>query len=474
MIYLHWFIFVLYVCVVLVTMVTVLMDNRQPAKTMAWVLVLIFMPVIGIVFYFFFGQNTRKEKFIGRQSMDQLTKRSMLEFTEQQGLKLPEEHAVLIKLFASQNWALPFKNNETDILTDGHDFFCALLRDIGRATHHIHLETYIICDDPLGHLVADALIDKARRGVEVRFIYDDVGCWNVPNSFFERMRSAGIDVHAFMPVKFPAFTSKVNYRNHRKLCVIDGHVGYIGGMNLAIRYVKGSKGTAWRDTHLRIRGGAVYGIQRAFLVDWYFVDRTLITNRCYYPVQDRSICNDCIMQIVTSSPISKWPEMMQGYVRILLEAKRYVYMETPYFLPTEPVMFAMRTAALAGVDVRLMVPLHSDAKFVEWASRSYVQEAVDAGVQVHLYAAGFNHSKLLVSDDSLSTCGSTNIDFRSFDNNFESNVFIYDRDMALRIKQVFTDDLAHCVKYEDYMRTRRLSFTHRLWESLVRMFSPLM
>lgn len=180
------------------------------------------------------------------------------------------------------------------------------------------------------------------------------------------------------------------------------------------------------------------------------------------------------MQIVTSSPVSQWPEMMQGYVRILLEAKRYVYMETPYFLPTEPVMFAMRTAALAGIDVRLMVPLHADAKFVEWASRSYVQEAVDAGVEVYLYTAGFNHSKLLVSDDSLSTCGSTNIDFRSFDNNFESNVFIYDRSMALRIKQVFTDDLEHCVKYSDYMGTRRLSFTHRLWESLVRLFSPLM
>ena len=245
-------------------------------------------------------------------------------------------------------------------------------------------------------------------------------------------------------------------------------------MNIAMRYVKGTKDTPWRDTHLRIKGGAVYGIQRAFLVDWYFVDRTLITKRIYYPVQNRSISNDCVMQIVTSSPISQWPEMMQGYVRILLEAKRYVYMETPYFLPTEPVMFAMRTAALAGVDVRLMVPLHADAKFVEWASRSYVQEAVDAGVDVYLYTAGFNHSKLLVSDDSLSTCGSTNIDFRSFDNNFESNVFIYDRDMALRIKQVFTDDLAHCVKYEDYMRTRRLSFTHRLWESLVRLFSPLM
>lgn len=474
MVYFHWLIFIVYVCVVLGTMLTVLMDNRQPAKTMAWVMVLIFIPVVGIVLYFFFGQNTRKEKFISRQSMDQLTKRSMLEFAEQQNLVLPEEHSVLINLFKTQNRALPFKNNTTDILTDGTDFFISLLRDIGQATHHIHLETYIICDDPLGRLLADALADKARQGVEVRFIYDDVGCWNVPNSFFEQMRNAGIDVHAFMPVKFPAFTSKVNYRNHRKLCVIDGKIGYIGGMNVAMRYVKGSNGRAWRDTHMRIRGGAVYGIQRAFLVDWFFVDRTLVTNRCYYPMLDGSINNDCIMQVVTSSPISPWPEMMQGYVRILLEAKRYVYMETPYFLPTEPVMFAMRTAALAGVDVRLMVPLHSDAKFVEWASRPYIQEAADSGVKVYLYKAGFNHSKLLVSDDSLSTCGSTNIDFRSFENNFESNVFIYDSGMAQRVKAVFIGDMKNCVMYGDYMRTRRLSFTHRLWESFVRLFSPLM
>ena len=474
MVYFHWLIFIVYVCVVLGTMLTVLMDNRQPAKTMAWVMVLIFIPVVGIVLYFFFGQNTRKEKFISRQSMDQLTKRSMLEFAEQQNLVLPDEHSVLINLFKTQNWALPFKNNTTDILTDGTDFFISLLRDIGQATHHIHLETYIICDDPLGRLLADALADKARQGVEVRFIYDDVGCWNVPNSFFEQMRNAGIDVHAFMPVKFPAFTSKVNYRNHRKLCVIDGKIGYIGGMNVAMRYVKGSNGRAWRDTRMRIRGGAVYGIQRAFLVDWFFVDRTLVTNRCYYPMLDGSINNDCIMQVVTSSPISPWPEMMQGYVRILLEAKRYVYMETPYFLPTEPVMFAMRTAALAGVDVRLMVPLHSDAKFVEWASRPYIQEAADSGVKVYLYKAGFNHSKLLVSDDSLSTCGSTNIDFRSFENNFESNVFIYDSGMAQRVKAVFIGDMKNCVMYGDYMRTRRLSFTHRLWESFVRLFSPLM
>lgn len=450
------------------------MDNRQPAKTMAWLLVLIFIPLAGIILYFFFGQNTRKEKHISQHSMDELTKRSMLEFMGQQDLVLPEEHSVLINLFTNQNLALPFKNNEIDIFTSGYEFFCALLGDIGRARHHIHLETYIICDDPLGRLVADALMDKARSGVEVRFIYDDVGCWNVPDVFFDRMRSVGVNVYAFIPVKFPAFTSKVNYRNHRKLCIVDGRVGYIGGMNIALRYVKGRGGQPWRDTHLRIKGGGVCGIQRAFLIDWYFVDRRLITNRAYYPVQTDVESNDCIMQIVTDGPVSDWPEMMQGYIRILLEAKRYVYIETPYFLPTEPVMFAMRTAALAGIDVRLMIPLHSDARFVDWASRSYVRESVDSGVKVYFYAAGFNHSKLLVADDSLCACGSTNVDFRSFENNFEVNAFIYDHPTALRMKAVFMSDMAFCIKYRDYMRNSRLSFPQRLRDSLVRLFSPLM
>ena len=244
-----------------------------------------------------------------------------------------------------------------EIFTDGYAFFPALLREISKAEDHIHIDIFIFNDDELGRLIADALIDKARQGVEVRVIYDDVGCWRVGNAFFERMRDAGIEVHAFMPVKFPAFTSKVNYRNHRKLIIIDGTVGFIGGMNFATRYVKGTGRQAWRDTHLLVRGGAVYGIQRAFLVDWYFVDRTRLSDRKYYPDIDPRISNNCLAQVVTSSPVSPWPDIMQGYVRVLLEAKRYVYMESPYFLPTEQILFAMRTAALAGVDVGLMLPL---------------------------------------------------------------------------------------------------------------------
>lgn len=476
MIYIHWIFLLIYIMVIVSIIVTILMDNRQPAKTMAWVMVLLFVPVAGIILYIFFGQNTRKMRFISQRSLDQLSKRQMLEFVEQRELRMPDKFQSLVRLFTNQSLALPFKDNEAEFYTDGYQFFPALLQSISRARHHIHLETYIFDDDPLGRLIADALIQKAKEGIEIRVIYDDVGCWRVPSAFFERMKKAGIDVCAFMPVKFPAFTSKVNYRNHRKVCVIDGIEGFTGGINIALRYVKGMRnGTLpWRDTHMRLRGSIVYALQRAFLVDWYFVDRTLVTNRKYYPPMPWKISNDCLAQMVTSSPIAPWPDIMQGYVRILLEAKSYVYMESPYFLPTEPVLFAMRTAALAGVDVRLMVPRHSDSHLLEWASLSYVVETLASGVKIKLYEGGFNHSKLLVADDEVSTCGSTNIDFRSFENNFESNVFFYDRQMALRIKELYMADEAQSVDFNDVDTLRHRPYLHRLTESLFRLLAPLL
>ena len=476
MIYVHWIFIVLYVAVIVGIMLTVLMDNRQPAKTIAWVLVLLFVPVVGIVLYIFFGQNTRKMKLISGRSLDQLSKRSMLEFVEQRNLRMPEYFSSLVRLFTNQSLALPFKDNAVEFYTDGYQFFPALLQAIKDATNHIHLDTYIIADDPLGRLVSDALIAKAREGVEVRLIYDDVGCWRVPERFFDRMRQAGVKVRSFMPVRFPAFTSKVNYRNHRKVCVIDGTQGFIGGMNIALRYVKGLHGGSlpWRDTHMRLRGSVVYALQRAFLVDWYFVDRTLINDHRYYPPMPWHIENDSLAQVVTSSPIGQWPDIMQGYVRILLEAKRYVYMETPYFLPTEPVLFAMRTAALAGVDVRLMIPRRSDAWLIQLASMSYVTETLEAGVKVRLYEKGFNHSKLLVADDQISTCGSTNIDFRSFENNFEANVFFYDRQTALRIKDIYMRDEDCSINFSEARELHHRPYMHRFVESLLRLLSPLL
>lgn len=473
MIYIHWIVLVAYTVIAIVAMITVLMEHRQPAKTIAWVLVLSFLPLVGIVLYFFFGRRTRKDRHIWEKSLNQLTKRSMIEFAEQKQLELPEEHKELIQLFVNQNFALPFKNNETDVYVSGYEFFPALLAEISKATHHIHIVSYIIDDDPLGRLLRDALIDKARKGIEVRLLFDDVGSWKTPNRFFEQMREEGIEVHPFMPVRFPAFTGKVNYRNHRKIIVIDGKVGFIGGMNLAQRYVKGHKGIMWRDTHVKISGAAVYGLQRAFLVDWFHADRTLITDRKYYP--DTTITpNNNLIQIVTSSPTNVWEELEQGYIKILLSAKRYVYMETPYFLPTEPIFFAMRTAALSGVDVRLMVSLKTDSKLVQMASRSYLTQTIQAGVKVICYEEGFNHTKLLVADDNVATIGSANIDFRSFENNFEANAFFYDKSMAQRIKDIFLTDETKCVPLEKIKEINHKSFIYRLWESVVRLLSPLL
>lgn len=472
--YIYWILYALYIIVDALVMIKVVMDNRQPAKTMAWILVLWAIPVIGILLYIFFGQNTRKERLISERSLSQLTKRSMFEYIEQKDLRLPESHRPLMLLFKNQSMALPFKDNDVTLYTSGYDFFPALLHEISLAQHHIHIDIFIFEDDELGNLIADALIDRAEHGVEVRVIYDDVGCWKVKNAFYERMRNAGIDIHPFMPVKFPAFTSKANYRNHRKIIVIDGKVGFIGGMNFATRYVKGTGTQPWRDTMMRVVGGAVYGLQRAFLIDWYFVDRTLITSRDYYPSLTTGFHNNCVAQVVTSSPVTEWPDIMQGYVRILLEAKRYVYIETPYFLPTEPVLFALRTAALAGIDVRIIIPMHSDTRIVEWASISYIKDVIEAGVKVLLYQAGFNHSKFLVSDDSICTCGSTNVDFRSFEHDFEANVFFYDEGLALRMKKIFMDDEALSPLATDVYAKTPFSFRKRLWASIVRLLSPLL
>ena len=463
--------FLIWQVIAILAVVHVVMDNRQPAKTMAWALVIWFVPVVGLIFYLFFGINTRKERYVSERSMNMLTKRSMLEFAEQQNLRLPERQKPLIDLFVNQNLALPFKDNKVEIYTNGYEFFPALLAAIHEAKSHIHLDMYIFVDDALGYLISDALIAKSREGVEVRVIYDDVGCWNVSHSFFERMREEGIEVVSFLPVRFPSFTSKVNYRNHRKIIVIDGRIGFIGGMNIALRYVKGTGGHAWRDTMLKVTGGAVAALQRAFLVDWYFVDRTLLSDRKFYPHAELE--NDCLAQVVTSGPVTPYPEIMQGFVRIIMGARRYLYLETPYFLPNESVLFALKTIAMAGVDVRVLCPRYSDARFVEWASRSYLREAAEAGVKVYLYEDGFLHSKLMVCDDSISTCGSTNLDFRSFENNFEANIFFYDEGIALRMKHLFQKDVAQAVPLEEVPERLRRGFLVRLWESVTRMLSPL-
>lgn len=457
--------------IIIGTIIVIVLDNRNPVKTMAWILILIFLPVIGLVFYFFFGRSQRHERIIGKKVYGHLLRKPMAEYLAQTSDELPPAYFRLISLFRNVNQSLPFENNSIEAFTSGASLLQALLRELQQAKEHIHIESYIFEDDAVGRMVRDVLIERVQAGVEIRIIYDDVGCWHVPNRFFEEMREAGIDVRSFLKVHFPHFTNKVNYRNHRKIVVIDGRVGFVGGMNLAERYVRGFSWGIWRDTHLLLKGKAVHGLQTAFLLDWYFVDRTLITSAKYFPRIENQ--GTSMVQIVTSEPVGPWREIMQGLIMAVSGAKRYFYMQTPYFLPTEPMLIAMQTAALSGVDVRLMLPQRADNRLTHLASCSYLEDVLQAGVKVYFYQKGFLHSKLMVSDDALSTVGSTNLDFRSFEHNFEINAFIYDTETALVMREIFLQDQRDCQQV--FLKNwEKRPWKHRAAESIVRLLAPLL
>lgn len=460
-----------YLAVILFTIVIVLLDNRNPVKTMAWILVLVFLPVVGLAFYFFFGRNTRKERLISKKGFSRLSKRPMAEYQAQEALGDFTGRNQLIPFFHRVSNALPFEGNDVQVFTDGYSMYQELFRRIAKAKHHIHLEFYIFENDAVGRLLRDLLIDKAREGVSVRLLYDDVGCWDVNPMFYDEMLCEGIEVRSFLKVRFPQFTSKVNYRNHRKLAIIDGKVGFIGGMNIALRYLKGVPWGVWRDTHICLKGKAVYGIQTAFLTDWFAVDRTLLTSAQYFPKMDS--VGTSVAQIVTSDPVGEWHDIMLGLVKAISCAQRYIYVETPYFLPTEQVMAAFQTAALSGVDVRLMIPKKADAFITHKGTMSYLDELMKSGVKVYFYRAGFLHSKLWVADDEWASVGSTNLDFRSFEHNFEANAFFYDEKTVCTLKEIFLEDMKKCMTLSQKIWDKR-SFKNKIIESVVRLLAPLL
>lgn len=461
---------IFYFLLVFSIVLVVILDNRNPVKTMAWILFLTFVPFVGILIYIFFGRSNRKQRLISKRGYMRLSRRPMTEYQLQSVSHQYHEKFRVIQFFNNVNNALTFEGNSVEMFTDGPSMLYDLIREIGKAEHHIHIQFYIFKDDPTGRLLRDVLIDKARQGVKVRVLYDDVGCWKVERSFFEKMLCEGIETNAFLKVRFPQFTGKVNYRNHRKIVVIDGRVGYVGGMNIAQRYMRGVPWGIWRDTQVKITGRSVYGLQTSFLTDWYAIDRTLLTSAEFFP--KLPVCGEAIAQIVTSDPVGEWRDIMQGMMMIISNAKHYLYIQSPYLLPTEPVLVALQTVALSGVDVRIMIPKRADTWFIHQGSLSYINDMLKAGVKVYMYKKGFIHSKLLVTDDEIASVGSTNMDFRSFEHNFEANAFFYDRKTALAFKEVFLKDERRCMKLTAELWEKR-SWENKLTESVARMFAPL-
>ncbi|MBR5715216.1 MAG: cardiolipin synthase [Bacteroidales bacterium] len=461
-----WFNIVIIVFMLNITVV-VLTEHRRSTETLAWLLVLYFLPVLGILLYYFFGVPAMHRPLISAERLDELKAHT----APYRANEVDTQQHHLIALLEGVNHAYPVGGNSLKVFTVCGDMFEAMKLDIRAAHHHVHMEFFMIEDDMVGGEFAEILIGKAREGVEVRLMYDAAACIGVPRKFFRRMKEGGVKVEAFSPL-FPHLSPFTNYRNHRKVLVVDGVVGYAGGMNLAERYLKGIRGGVWRDTHVRIEGPAVTELQTTFLTDWQFASGEWVHDVSYYPQQDQA--GKLLMQVVTSNPTAQFRVIDLSYSEILHTATRYVYLQSPYLVPSEAIRKALYAAAFSGVDVRVMIPTNPDKGWVViYASRWYIDQMLDAGVRVFFYDNGYLHAKTVVSDDRLFTVGSVNIDHRSISQSFEVTAFIYDAEVATRQRQTFLDDQQYCheIKREEW---RRRSRWERMKESVCRLAAPIL
>lgn len=467
-----------YYSFVIFAVIKILLENKNPLKTHSYILLLILVPILGLAIYILFGQDYRRHKFFSRKkamdsSMVDSIVNNQLNLAYQHeliGSTLVMEKANIIKLLLRNNNAFLTKNNEVKMLINGEKKFASLLTDLGNAKDHIHLEYYIFEEDEIGCLIIDQLIEKAQKGVNVRFVYDDVGS-NLSYSLRKKLKTAGVEVKPIMPVYFPKF-SKANYRDHRKIVVIDGTIGYVGGINVADRYINKLGRNYWRDTHLRIEGNAVHSLQIAFILNWYYAAKEKLGfSKQLFPTITTG-GNQCV-QIAGSGPDTDWASIMQAFFVAINSATKRVWITSPYFIPNEPVLTSIKTAALSGVDVQIIFPYKPDSYIVHAASMSYMKEVLEAGVKVHLYTKGFIHAKTLLVDKVFSSVGTANMDYRSFDQNYEINAMVYSENFANELASQFKEDVEQCIPLQ-LSRWEQRPIRKRLLQSIARLLAPLL
>lgn len=458
--------------IILGTILVIISENRNPVKTIAWCVVLAFMPVIGLLLYILFGMDNRHRRQIKEDDLSRLKGITEIIQGEDISSDIPAQYKPLARMLHKMNRAYPLSGNNVEIITDFQTMSDRLIADIGSARQHINMLFFKFEDDEVGRRIADALIKKAEEGVQVRLIYDDAGNLMVPRRFYKKLRKHGLQVRGFIKIFLPILSRDYNSRNHRKVVVIDGKVGYMGGMNIAQRYAEGLKWGIWRDTQIRIMGPAVSELQTSFLTDWKFTKGDTPDLGLMYPYN--APCGNTLMQIVTGGPMDKWNAMMQAYMTAIVSARSYAYLQSPYFIPPEPIMKVLQNAALSGVDVRVMIPYRGDKGVLPpWASRSYIKEALNAGIKMYLYRKGYMHAKTLVIDDSLVTIGSTNLDFRGFEQDFEINAFMYDENLARQQHDLFIEDQKDA-ELIDPLEWDKRPLLDKARESAARIFSQIL
>lgn len=456
----------------------ILLENRSPEKTMTWLLILGLIPVLGLFLYIIFGRKTQGPLFRGKHIPDN----PLIKMIHQQQTDLKNDHMIsnltietdikLVSLLLNAGFAPLTVRNHVEILSNGGEKFKALFNSLEKANHHIHLSYYIFNDDEVGADVLKILSRKVSEGVEVRVLLDGMGSIKISGSFIKSMREAGIQAEWFFPIRFPYITPKLNLRYHRKIVVVDGQTGFMGGFNIGDEYLsRDSKLGFWRDTHLKLEGEAVHTLQAIFLNDWYFVTRKDYKGERYFP--QTNLSSNLPVQILASGPDSNNTSILESFFSIITMAKQSVCIETPYFIPDQSLIMALKTAALSGLDVRIIVQGVPEYKVTYWAMNSYFVELLQVGVKIFKYMKGTLHSKVLLIDDRISSVGSANMDLRSFFLDFEICTFVYDKSFTEQLKRDFELDLKESNELilEEF---KARSVLERSKESIARLFSGLL
>lgn len=456
----------------------ILLENRAPGETVGWLCILGVLPVLGFIIFIIFGRKTQgqlsRNKHIPANRLDRMVRQQITDLNQGDGFSQlsTDSEQKLARLLLNSGFAPLTIHNQVEILLNGGEKFLELFNALEGASHHIHLSYFIFKDDEIGEDVLKILARKVGEGVEVRVLLDGMGSISISGSFVRSMRQAGIQAEWFFPLRFPYLTSRLNLRYHRKIVVVDGQIGFMGGLNIGDEYLsRDAKLGFWRDTHLKIEGEAVHTLQSIFFNDWYFVTHQEVQGVRYFP---QTIISQVLpLQIVGGGPDSNWTSILQGFFKVITMARHSVSIETPYFIPDESLMMALKTVALSGIDVRLVVQGIPEQKLTYLAMHSYFEELLQAGVRIFKYMKGTLHAKICFIDNHLASVGSANMDLRSFLLDFEICAFVYDQALVERLKLDFEQDLNESIELVlTTFQTRPVY--QRFKESSARLFSPVL
>lgn len=462
---------------ILLAAIVVFIERRDIGTTWAWLMVLFFIPLLGFFIYIFLGRQIKQKNYFKLSTEERAYLQSAV---DEQIMDIHElgpllnKHSDLLRMNLISSNAIVTTDNEITVFHDGKEKFAALFRDIQNAKKEINVQYYIFQRDALGKQLRDELTSKAKEGVKVRVLYDEIGSRRITRSFFKELISHGGEVEAFFPSLFKLVNFRINNRNHRKLCIIDGTYAYIGGFNVGQEYLGlDEKMGYWRDTHLRITGGAVDHIQGRFILDWNKATNRTKVNTDEFSFRSEKHTGKSAVQIISSGPNSQTEHLKNMYLKLIVTAKKSIYIQTPYFVPDSSFMDACKIALLSGVDVRIMIPNKPDHPFVYPATLAHVGELLPYGVKILLYEKGFLHAKTIVVDQEVASVGTTNIDTRSFRLNFEVNALIYDEAIVKQLHDLFLHDSEACseLTIERYETRTKLA---RFKEAVARLLSPIL